>query len=177
MKAVFFAIFMLFAASPLAFALDTLEGCESYHVVLYQPEEVVQARVGTVADLTNYIEQLRAVCSEFFATTRTPETLNIVVAVRPGKRARIWLMSSTQSVPDAQREPLRKDLEAIPPCEVHNGPLVFAISAKLTGGAGQSPRRDEVPIPKEWQEAITATGRQKASVPDGVLDLIWPDKQ
>ncbi len=177
MKALFFAIFTLLSATPPVFALVTVEGCESYHVILYQPEEVLQARVSGVAELANYIEQLRAVCTEFFTTVTTPETLHIVVAVRPAKRARVWLVSSAQSVPDTQREPLKKQLEAIPPCEVHDGPIAFAISTKLAGGHGQSHHGDKVPMPREWQEAVTAAGKEKLRLPDGVLDVIWPDKQ
>ncbi len=175
MKAILFVMCTVLAGSPVL-ALDLAKGFESYHVVLYQPDEVIQARVGAVAALTNYIEQLRAVCTEFFATTKTPETLHIVVAVRPGKRARIWFVSSTRPEPDAQREPLRKQLEAIPPCDVHDGPIAFAISAKLAGGDGQPPTGDGTPIPKEWQEAATATDKEMVLVPDGVLNLIWPDK-
>jgi hypothetical protein len=180
MKAIFFAIFTLLAASSPVLALDTAEGFETDHVVLYQPDEVMQARLGAVADLANYVKQLQAVCTEFFATTKTPETLHIVVAVRPGKRARVWFVSSTRPAPDAQREPLRKKLEAIPPCDVHDGPVAFAISAKLAGGDGKNPKGDKdfkTPIPKEWQDAATATGKERVLVPDGLLDLIWPDKQ
>jgi hypothetical protein len=176
MKAILVAICTVLSASPVL-ALDLAKGFESYHVALYQPDDVLQARVGVVAALTNYIEQLRGICTEYFATTTTPETLHIVVAVRPGKRARVWLVSSTRREPEAQREPLRKQLEAIPPCEVHGGPIAFAISAKLAGGDGQIPKEDRTPIPKEWQDAVTATGREGGPVPDGVFDLIWPDTQ
>ena len=180
MRAIFFAIFTLLAASPPVFALDTAEGFETDHVVFYLPEDVMEARVGSVADFANYAKQLQAICTEFFATTKTPETLHIVVAVRPGKRARVWFVSSTRPTPDAQREPLRKKLEAIPPCDVHDGPIAFAISAKLAGGDGKTPKGGKdfkTPIPKEWQDAAIATGKERVLVPDGLLDLIWPDKQ
>ena len=179
MKAIFFAIFTLLAASSPVLALGTAEGFETDHVVFYLPEEVMEARVGSVGDFVNYAKQLQAICTEFFATTKTPETLHIVVAVRPGKRARVWFVSSTRPAPDAQREPLRKKLEAIPPCDVHDGPVAVAISAKLAGGDGKTPKEEKdfkTPIPKEWQDAVTATGKERVLVDDGLLDLIWPDK-
>jgi len=152
-------------------------GFETDHVVFYLPEEVMEARIGSEGDFINYGKQLQATCTEFFATTKTPETLHIVVAVRPGKRARVWFVSSTRPAPDAQRHPLREKLEAIPPCDVHDGPIAFAICAKLAGGDGKTPPEEDfkTPTPKEWQDAVTGKGR--VLVPDGILDLIWPDKQ
>src|SRR5437868_3763259 len=140
MKAIFLAIFALLAASSPGLALGPAEGFEIDHFVFYLPEEIMEARIGSEGDFVNYGKQLRAICTEFFATTKTPETLHIVVVVRPGKRARVWFISSTRPAPDAQLEPLRKKLEAIPPCDVHEGPVAFAISAKLAGGDGKSPK-------------------------------------
>ncbi len=177
MKALLLA-FSLLLLSLSAFALDKPQGFETDNVVLYQPNEALQARVGDVSDLANYVKKLQAVCAEFFASTKRPETLHIVVAVRPGKRSRVWFVSSTRPAPDAQRDPLRKKLEAVPPCDVHDGPVAFAISAKLAGGDGKNPKgaKDfKPPIPKEWQDA--AKGKESVRVPDGVLDLVWPDKQ
>ena len=83
MKAIFFAIFTLLAASSPVLALGTAEGFETDHFVFYLPEEVMEARVGSVGDFVNYAKQLQSIWTEFFATTKTPETLHIVVAVRP----------------------------------------------------------------------------------------------
>jgi hypothetical protein len=181
MKAILFAVFTLLGASSPVLALGTAEGFETDGIVLYQSDEVMGTRIGAVADLANYVKQLQAVSTEFFATTKTPETLHIVVAVRPGKRARVWFISSTRPEPDAQREPLRKKLEAIPPCDVHDGPVAFAITAKLTGGDGKTPKGDKgflkTLIPKEWQDAVIATGKETVLVDDDLLELIWPDKQ
>jgi len=155
------------------------EGFETDHIVFYLPDEVMGARVDAVADLASYMKQFQAVCTEYFATTKTPETLHIVVVVRPGKRARVWFVSSTRPAQDAQREPLRKKLEAVPPCDVHDGPISLAICAKLAGGDGKTTQPDKdsgTPIPKEWQDAVTATGKETVLVPD-LLDLIWPDNQ
>ncbi len=165
----------LLTISVTAFAL---EGFETENIILYQPNEVLQARVGEVSDLANYIKELQELCTEFFASTKTPETLHVVVAVRPGKRSRVWLVSSTDPAPDARRAALRQKLEAMPPCDVYHGPVAFAISAKIAGGDGKNPEASKdlaPPIPKEWQDA--ANGNESLVVPDGFLDLIWPDKQ
>lgn len=60
MKATFFAFFALLAASSPVLALGIAEGFETDHVVFYLPEEVMEARVGSVGDFVNYAKQLQA---------------------------------------------------------------------------------------------------------------------
>jgi hypothetical protein len=88
-----------------------MKGFETDKLVLYQPNEILQARVGAVEEFSTYIKQLQTVCSEFFATNKTPETLHVVVAVRPGKGARVWFISSLYPSADAQREPYGRNLK------------------------------------------------------------------
>lgn len=162
-----------------AAAPGTPKAFEVERLVLYQPDQVLQARLaGAVEDFANYVKKLETVCTEFFATTSKPETLHIVIAVRPNKRSRVWFVSSDRPAPDTTREPLRKKLEAVTPCEVHDGPVAFAISAKLAGGNSkdtEGSKDSKPPIPKEWEDA--AKGKENVPVPDGFLDLIWPNKQ
>jgi hypothetical protein len=179
MKAIFLTLFACLAFSSAGFALDAAKGFTTDNIVLYQPDEVLQARLGSIADLASYIKGLQAACAEFFADTGKPETLHIVVAVRPGKRSKVWFISSVLPAADASREPLRKKLEAIPPCDVRNGPVAFAISAKLAGGDGKGSKSGgngfSPPIPKEWSDA--KIGKNAGPAPDCFLDVIWPDKQ
>src|SRR5260221_4535753 len=178
MKTKLFVLLIFLLASLTLFGIDTPKGFETERVVLYQSNETLQTRISAVTNLANYIKQLQAVCVEFLAATETPETLHIVVAVRPDKRARVWFVSSAPAATDPKREPLRKKLEAVTPLEVHPGPVAFAISAKLAGGDGKNSKGDKdvkLPIPKEWQDA--ATGKENLLVPDGFLDLVWPYKK
>ena len=176
MKPLLLAVVTLLAAVWPALAQNPPPSFETGKIVLYQPEEVLQARVPDPDGFANYVKQLHAVCARSFAAATAPETLDLVVAVRPGKRARVWFVSSVVPSADPEREPLRKELEAVPPCAVHNGPLVFAFAAKIAGGDGKDLARDKdpnPPIPKEWQDA--AAGKEGVLVPDGFLDLVWPD--
>ena len=78
------------------------------------------------------------------------------MAIRPGQGSRVWFVSTTRPAPDKEREPLRKKLEAVVPCTVHDGPVAFALSAKLAGGDGKNPKDSKdykPPIPKEWADA------------------------
>ena len=175
MKLLSLAVVAWLAVSLPAAVADAPRGFAMERVALYQPEEVLDARVG-VADLAAYIKQLQAVCAGFFATAGTPETLHVVVAVRPGKRARIWFASSTRLDLDPARDPLRKQLAAVPPCEVRGGPVAFALSGKIAGGGASNPPGDQgfaLPVPQAWKDA--SKGKEGVVVPDGLLDLVWPD--
>jgi hypothetical protein len=97
-----------------------------------------------------------------------PETLNIIVAVRPGKRSRIWFVSS-RPTDTPQRQALRRKLEAVPPCEVRGGPVAFALLGKVAGGDGRSLKKRL--MPKEWEDAVKG---EELLIPDGILDIVWP---
>jgi len=177
MKTLLFSLITCLAVSSAALALDTTKGFQTANIALYQPNDVLQARTRSVEDLAAYIKQIQAVCTEFYANDTKPENLHIVVAVRPGKRSRVWFISST-APNDASRDPLRKKLEAIPPCDAHGGPIAFTISAALAGGAGKiftgEDKDFSPPIPKEWSDA--KIGKNSGPVPDCYLDIVWPDK-
>ena len=67
---------------------------------------------------------------------------------------------------------LRQKLEAIPPVEVKDGPVAFAICGTIAGGPEF---QDVPPLPPEWKEAADKLP-QPASIPDAVLDAVWPKK-
>jgi len=154
---------------------DAAPGFETVNVVLYQPNSILSQRVPTVQELAGYINRLEGACNDFFAADTAPETLHVVVAVRPGKLSRIWFVSAGRAPGAVDLEPLRKNLEAIPPCDVHGGPIIFAISANIAGGGDKkfaAGSHYQPPIPKEWQDA--AKGKKDFTVSDEFLDLVWP---
>jgi len=77
MKVQWLASLTLLSVSLPMHANDAPKGFETDNVVLYQSDEALQARVGAVEDLANYIKQLQAVCGDFFAGAKTPETLRV----------------------------------------------------------------------------------------------------
>jgi len=144
-------------------------GFEKWDIFLYQPDNVLQKRLsGSVTGLADYAKRLMATCEASFASAPMPETPSIIVAVRPGKRSRVWFVSS-RLTDTPQRQALRRKLEAITPCEVRGGPVVFAVSYRVAGGEGKHLKNP--PIPKEWEDA--AKGKELL-VPDGILDIVWP---
>ena len=147
-------------------------GFETESIVLYQPNDILEERVSDVTKFADYIKRLQDVCQQFFAAATSPETLDIVVAVRPGRQSRVWFVSSVQSTLDAKRKSLRKNLERVIPCDVSEGSIAFAIAAKIAGGDGK--KRKDIPMPVEWQKA--AKGKVNVIIPDGVLDSAWPHR-
>jgi hypothetical protein len=149
------------------------QGFKSGSVVLYQPDAPLSARLSSDAELAAYIKRLEAACTTFFASENTPEQLDIVVGLKPQKKVRVWFVSSRRSSQDKSLRALRAKLEAIPPCEVHSGPVAFALCCTI---AGAPPRKDkepyEPPEPKEWRDAI---GSKSVLIPDGIFAKIWRD--
>jgi hypothetical protein len=137
-------------------------------VFLYQPDAPLRARLESANDLAAYIKRLQAAGTAFFASEQTPERLDVVVGVKPGKKVRVWLISSRRTSGDKRLILLRKKLEAIPPCNVHAGPIAFALRWTIA----ETPTAAKLPIPKEWRDA--AAGKN-LSVPDGIFARVWSD--
>jgi hypothetical protein len=126
---------------------------EKSEICLYQTNDVLERRMPDAAKIADYIVQLQSVCQSFLAKDKTPETLDVVVAVRPGRLSRIWFVSSIGSENDPRRRLLRKKLEAVKPIKVTGGPVAFTFVARIAGGDGKA--RNGIPMPKEWQDAAT----------------------
>ena len=154
-------------------------GFETVNVTLYQADDVLQERVASEDELAAYLKSLQRVCSEFLAKAKKPELLDIVVAIKPGRLSRVWVVSSVAPSGDAGLNPLRGKLEALRAPEIRRGPVAVAISGSI---AGAQPRpRDpsrayQPPMPKEWQQAAAKAGTA-LNVPDGILAIVWPDEK
>jgi predicted metallo-beta-lactamase superfamily hydrolase len=79
------------------------------------------------------------VCNTFFKKSDTPRALDLVVAVRPQRRSKVWFVSPTQGAKDdAQLAKLRALLEAVPAPEVIDGPVLFAMIEMEVGAIHES---------------------------------------
>jgi hypothetical protein len=124
--------------------------------------------------ISGYAKRLDEVCAGYFAKTETPETLQIVVALKPGKQSRVWLISSVLPGDDKSRADLIKKLEAVDPPDPHGGSFVFALTGEIAGGDGKKPDGKSPPIPQEWEDAAK-TLTPPIEIPDGFLSVVWPD--
>src|SRR3977135_2435093 len=88
----------VFALTAFSFdALCATTGFHSYQIVLYQPDSVLQSPIPSVKAAAAYEKGRERVCTDFFASTKTPEQLDIVVGMKPSKGVRVWFVSSTRS--------------------------------------------------------------------------------
>ena len=145
-------------------------------IVLYQPDHVLEARLSDRATFVNYIRALDRVCVDFFVDEVRPETLHVVIALKPGRQSRVWFVSSTRADVKALAG-LREKLEEVPAIEVFGGPVAFAIVGAIAGGDGKPLADDKdfhPPVPKEWRDAVKDVPGV-VEVPDGYVRAVWPD--
>ena len=139
----------------------------------YLRSEEFGSRVA-VPELAGYVKKLQADCEDFFAGTTTPENLDIVVAVKPGKVSRVWFVSSRSPAAGEKRDALRAKLEAVAAPDVSGGPIAFAMVGKIAGGDPALPPENAgaPPVPAEWKDA---PAKQDHAVQfDEVLASVWP---
>jgi TonB family protein len=155
------------AAQEFFFKIEK-SGFETTNIVLYQPDDVLQKRLPGAGHLAAYIKKVQSAATDMLAKETNPDTLVIVTAVRPDKTTRVWLMGS--KLDEKKQTALRQQLEAIPPVEVKDGPVAFAICATIAGGPEFT---DTPPMPEEWKKAAEKLP-QPIVIPDAILDGVWP---
>jgi hypothetical protein len=163
-----FLILLLVQACPLAAA-----SVQFSNIVLYQPDAVLQERMGDVQPLAAYLKKIQEICDASF-TTEEREGVDVVVVLKPGSQSRVWFVSSLKTLPD--RSTLKAAIETISPPVVRGGPVVFALSYNLNGFNRPSPPtgKFEPPIPTEWTEKVKDV-KGPLQVPDGLIPYVWPD--
>jgi len=174
----FFCFALLLGMPGFIPAMQSTEGFEMESLLFYQPNEILSARLSGTEDLIHYIDRLKAVCLEYFAGARVPETLHTIVALRSGNRSRVWFVSSIRAGDDTAFVSLRKKLEEVPSCKIRQGIIAFVLSGKIAGGDGKGLKEGkdlQPPIPQEW--LTVATKSDSLLFPDGLLDVIWPDNR
>lgn len=169
------ALAVLLGLPAAAIAAEGGAGFKTVTVVLYQPDEVLRNRVPSIEMLADFLKRLERVCSEFFDRAKTPEILDVVVAIKPGRRLRIWFVSPSRRQRDEQLNLLRQALEAVEAPDIRNGPVAVAILGAIAGAQRKvpDPKAFAAPIPKEWKQAMKMAGR--GIVPDDVLRVVWPE--
>ena len=144
-------------------------------MVLYQPDEDLRARV-EAEGLAAYCKQLERVCTNYFASETTPERLDIVVGLKPGRKSRVWFVSTRRSSQDPSLLALKKKLEAVQAYPVRNGGVAFALRCSIAGGGPEPKTKGQYqpPMPKEWRDAAVKA-KKSLLVPDGMFEQIWRD--
>ncbi len=171
------AVFVLLAyASVLPlYCQEKSTGFETAHVVLYQPNDVLVARMPSASELAGYVQQLQTILKNNYKETRVAQNLDVVVGLRPGGKVRIWLISSAANRATPELDDLRKQLESVTPVSV-KGLVALAICGKIYGGDPTVKEKVpfQPPIPQEWSDALKDKSTSPQPVPDVYLDIIWP---
>ena len=173
------AALLLFGSVALAAASDSVgRGFKMVSTVLYQPEPVLQKRLPSVHALAAYMKALEGVCNTFFKKSDTPRALDLVVAVRPQRRSKVWFVSPTQGAKDdAQLAKLRALLEAVPVPAVVEGPVLFAMIGSIARAdrANRAGQAAPIPLPQAWRDALQGKDENVAVDTDELLDVVWPE--
>jgi hypothetical protein len=157
--------------------VDVSNGLKMERLVVYQPNDVLVRRMPPFEQTRTYVAKMRQVAHNFFVGDTVPETLHIVVVTRPGRRSRVWLVSTVRPGSSAALAPLRVLLEAVPALDVKEGPVILCLTTEVAGGDGKDPPEGpdyHNPVPMEWTDLA---GAMKPSPPvssDAFLDRLWP---
>jgi hypothetical protein len=174
-------------AGLLCFALTT--GCSSSQrqprpaafpqpaLLLHQPDPILSDRLKDAKAFAAFVRRIQAESESYFrrAQPRAPQTLDVVIILKPGNRDRFWLVyEPPQSEPVPDRA-LLKNLQTIYPPPVEKGPVSFTLRFLLWGATEPDPRGPRGPLlPLEWRDAIGTN--QNVVIPDGIIPKVWPDK-
>ena len=156
------------AVEPAA-SMRHAESFTKHNVVLLQGSSVLEARVASVDAMAEYIRAIESAAKAAVLASRSerPAAGFIVVAVQPGARSRVWL--DFDAPPSFETSRLLIDrIAAVPPMEVRNGPVVFALKVGLWD-AFESKRI--APSPPAWKAMTRKAGKQLEL--DELIDRLW----
>jgi hypothetical protein len=158
---------LLLAAVPGAQAAEPIT---KFGVVLLQPSSVLEQRVPSVDALAEYIKAVEVAAREAVLAAPSKPAAGgfIVVAVRPGRRSKVWLDFDSSPGFDVSRQIVTK-VAAVKPFEAKSGSVVFAIKVGLWEGL-ESAR--VAPSPMEWK-AVTSQSERPLEI-DELVDKAWP---
>jgi hypothetical protein len=162
----------LWLLAPLQAAEPLVPGGEPLqrvNVVLLQPSTVLEARVPDIDTMAEYIRAIEAAAREGVRASPSTRPAGgfVVVAVRPERQSRVWLDFEPPLNFQTGRQIVAK-VAALPPFEVRNGPVVFALQVSVWGGA---PPRRVAPSPPEWKAATQQAGKQLEL--DALIEQVW----
>jgi len=129
-------------------------------VVMYQPESVARDRVGDAGALKDYEGRLERDLRVSLAAGPRGKGFSaaLVVAVRPGAGAHVWLVSKA-AVPADLAGRLTAAAQGEPAVDVRGGPIAFAVVFDAFGGGGPKvvDKQHPLPIPEAWTEGNLAS--------------------
>jgi hypothetical protein len=133
-------------------------------VQLFMPSSEMQVRVKDINQLAQFIDKIQGASQQYFAGQEI--NANIVVAIKPNRKARYWIVNEGNK--DERELALRLDKLEAP--EVSKT-VIFSILSASTGSKFDPSK----PIlPDAWEEA--AAQAERPMTLDEVVDLVWREE-
>jgi hypothetical protein len=170
MQVIFFVLFLLIAVSPLE-AQEKRAAIVS-RIRLYLPDAELRRRLGEAKPFADYIRSLESELVSFWGENPQPAAKGVLVAVgvRPGRKSKIWCEAVEGGIQPEVLSKLEEKLGTVPPIEVNEAPIAFALDVQLHDAAS-----DKFPkIPKVWSDTVKSSKRP-LSVPDALFEVLWPE--
>jgi hypothetical protein len=107
--------------------------------LFYQPDEVLRQRLVNQQEFLHFIGEVDRVVRGYFSELEPGpgQALTLVLAIRPGRRARFWLEFNPGGLPDEVPAGLQRRLQELRPPEARHGPVAHANHVLLWGGTGE----------------------------------------
>jgi hypothetical protein len=142
-------------------------------VVLFQSDEEIQQRLASpMSALQQYLDQVVQTANRAFQQSpHSARLVTLFVVLKPPSQRRFWIASEPLGFDSTNCHPLLTLLEQLPPPLVQHGPLCLALQVHL--GDADGPEENWPTMPREW---IEATVGRSVSIPDGLLEVIWPEE-
>lgn len=167
------------ALVPELAAAQALPSFKTVSVSWYQGAPVLKQRLGPegAKTISVYLDALNSQAESVFARVPRGKPVSgaIVVAIKPGKQARFWIVQEGESLDATLIASLQQALSKPEPATVQGGPVAIALIFDAWGGGPPitSPTSPFV-VPPEWLEA-QQDPRAVGPLPDGPLAVLWPD--
>jgi len=157
-----------------AAAADVPKGIDTNGVDFFLPRQVTAQRV-SLDDLATYTKSLQDICELYFANATAPEDVDIVVAIKPGPKSRVWFISLASPPADQRFVALRQKLEAVEPPPVRSGPIALSIHGVIAGGNDLPPTKTGQPpqMPEDWKTVMLRSRGNRPLTFDDLIPLVW----
>lgn len=144
-------------------------------IIFHQSDEVLSPRLKDAKSFAHYVQEIQSECDSYYsrAKPRNPQTVDVVVVIKPGKKSRFWLAYDQPQSNPAPDKRLLQRLGRIAVPGVEQGPVSFSVRLLLWGAREPNPQTARAMIlPTEWRDAM---GTNRVVLPDGILPKIWPE--
>ncbi|MGI4819342.1 MAG: hypothetical protein ACRYFE_12560 [Janthinobacterium lividum] len=157
--------------APSAEAQAAAPAWEKEDIWLYMPDHIVKQRIDEKA-LTPYMDQVTAAAAGVLeAAPREAGSSNmLLVMIKPGQRAKSWVVSSKPELSAPRVEAITTAVDAIAAPTVEGGPVLVGVRFQAYGG-GEPLVGDRPPIPQDWYQYFG----DKGLLDDAFMARVWPD--